>query len=366
MIFAPFAKAAMAAVYKPALSHSKQNDQAASMDIEFGCEMYLARYAATDLDPEIQDFVNRVSAGVAAYPALDTLPLPEMRRILETVRAPWTEGGPRMARTTEFGVPTRHGPVRVRIHTPGGNGRKPALVYLHGGGWTFFSLDTHDRLMREYAERAGVAVVGVDYALSPEARFPVALEQVVDVLRWLPGAASGLELDATRIGIGGDSAGANLAIAACIALRDADENLVRAMVLNYGAFEAQYPSVVPSRYGGAGYMLGDEEMRSYWLNYVRTEGDLSLPLVCPLRADLAGLPPALLVIPECDVLALQGHAMLERLWEANVRAIALVYEGATHSFLEAVSIAGVSRRALAETAEWLRSTLDWTQNGRVA
>jgi acetyl esterase len=339
---------------------------AAPMDIEFGNEMSLTRYAATDLDPEIRAFVDRVSAGVAAYPDLDTLPLPEMRRILEAVRAPWTEGGPRMARTIEFEAPTCHGPVRVRIHTPRGNGRKPALVYLHGGGWTFFSLDTHDRLMREYAERAGVAVVGVDYALSPEARFPVALEQVMDVLRWIPEAAPRLELDATRIAVGGDSAGANLAIAACIALRDTNENLVRAMVLNYGAFEAQLPPIVPSRYGGPGYMLGDEEMQSYWLNYARTEDDLSLPLVCPLRADLAGLPPALLVIPECDVLAVQGHAMLERLWEANVRAIALVYEGATHSFLEAMSIAGVSRRALAETAEWLRSELDWTQKGHVA
>jgi acetyl esterase len=357
----------MAAVYKPAPSHSKQNDQAASMDIEFGSEMHLAHYAATDLDLEIQAFVSRVSADLAAYPALDTLSLPEMRRVLEAVRARWTAGGPRMAQTAELEVPTRHGPVRVRIHTPRGNGRKkPALLYLHGGGWTFFSLDTHDRLMREYAERVGVTVVGVDYALSPEARFPVALEQVVDVLRWLPGAASGLELDQTRIAVGGDSAGANLAIAACIALRDADQNLVRAMVLNYGAFEAELPPMVPSRYGGPGYMLGDEEMRSYWLNYVRTEDELSLPLVCPLRADLAGLPPALLVIPECDVLAVQGHAMLERLWEANVRAIALVYEGATHSFLEAMSIAGVSRRALAETAEWLKSELDWTQNGPVA
>jgi acetyl esterase len=322
---------------------------------------------ALDLDPEIRAFVATVAADLAPYPDLQGLPLPKVRRILETVRARWTAGGPRMAETVELEAPARGGTVRLRLYKPATSGARPALVYLHGGGWTFFSLDTHDRLMREYAERADMIVVGVDYALSPESKYPVALEQVVDVLRWLPEAGAGLGIDPRQIVIGGDSAGANLAIAACLALRDADDPaVVRAMVLNYGAFDAARPLHVPSRFGGPGYMLGDEEMQGYWANYVRSAADLELPLVCPLRADLTMLPPALLVIPECDVLAEQSHSMLEKLWAANVRASALVYPGATHSFLEAASIAAISRRALAETADWLRAVLDRRRNGPVA
>lgn len=322
--------------------------------------------AVTDIDPEIRIFVETVAQDLAQYADLDDLPLPRMRKILDTVRARWTAGGPRMAETLELEVLARGGQVRVRIYKPANRVPRPALVYLHGGGWTFFSLDTHDRLMREYAERADMIVVGVDYALSPEARFPVALEQVTDVLRWLPGAANDHGIDPERIAVGGDSAGANLAVAACLALRDAGAgDIVRAMVLNYGAFDAR-ATESPTRFGGPGYMLGDAEMQTYWANYVRSAADLDLPLVCPLRADLAGLPAALLVIPECDVLAEQGHEMLAKLRGANVRASARVYAGATHSFLEAASVAEISRRALADTAQWLRAALDWGRPGPVA
>jgi acetyl esterase len=315
--------------------------------------------AADDLDPEIRHFVAQVAADLAPYPELQSVPLAEARRILETVRARWTLGGPRMAETSERDVPARGEMVRVRVHKPlTDGGASPALVYLHGGGWTYFSLDTHDRLMREYAGRADMIVVGVDYALSPEAKFPVALEQVIEVVQWLHAAGPELGIDPGRIAIGGDSAGANLAISSCIALRETGkEDLIRAAVLNYGAFEARCPAETPSPFGGPGYMLGEEEMQNYWANYVRSEADLDSPLVCPLRADLSRLPPAMLVIPECDVLAWQGHEMAARLRQAGVPVKDAVYHGATHSFLEAASIAALSRRALADTADWLKKTL---------
>lgn len=314
--------------------------------------------AARDLDPEIRRFVATVAADLAAYPDLQTLPLPDVRRILEVVRARWTAGGPEMVETLELPVPARSGQVRLRIHKPVRGRRVPALVYLHGGGWTYFSLDTHDRLMREYAARAGVIVVGVDYALSPEARYPVALEQVVDTLRWLSVAGGEFDIDVRRLAVGGDSAGANLALAACLALRDAGErDIVHAMLLNYGAFDAEISAASPHPFGGPGYMLGAEEMQAYWRNYVRAEADLELPLVCPLRAELTGLPAALLVIPACDVLAEQGYALEHKLRHSGVPVRSLVYPGATHSFLEAVSIAAVSRRALSDSAAWLHEAL---------
>src|SRR5437879_3426744 len=133
-----------------------------------------------DLDPKIREFIARTGEDHRRHAGGAELSPAELRRVSELVRAPWREGGPKMARTSEIQIPTRHGEIRARIHDPSDTPGKPVLVYLHGGGWMTFSLDTHDRLMREYAARAGIAVIGLDYALSPEARFPVALEQTVD------------------------------------------------------------------------------------------------------------------------------------------------------------------------------------------
>ena len=144
-----------------------------------------------DLDPEVRHFVATMSQAFADYPNFNNLSLPEMRRACEHIRAPWAAGGPVMEQRREHTVPTPAGEVRVRIHNPSARANKPAFIYMHGGGWTTFSIDTHDRLMREYAARADVAVIGVDYALSPEAKFPVAQRQVAAVVRWGGGPTRG-------------------------------------------------------------------------------------------------------------------------------------------------------------------------------
>lgn len=310
------------------------------------------------LDPDVRRFNERVGAAFARYPDFSQRPVPERRRIAEEVRAPWTVGGPQMHARIDRTIPTRCGDVRVRLHDPSPSAHKAALIYLHGGGWTMFSIDTHDRLMREYAGRAGIVVMGVDYALAPEAKFPVALNQVVDVVRWTRAHATDLGLDASRVALGGDSAGANLTLTACLALRDAGErDAVKGMVLNYGAFDREVSETAARDYGYPGSMLEPAEMEQFWENYLRNATDASNPLACPLRADLAGLPPAFLAIAERDILAEQSIAMTAKLRAAGVDAHSVSYAGASHSFLEAVSIAALSDRALADTAAWLRSRL---------
>ena len=204
-----------------------------------------------DLDPEIRAFVKAMGAAWAGHPGLDTATPAEARRIAEIVRAPWARGGPAMAEVSEHHVPAGTGPVRVRCYDPGGEGPKPGLVYLHGGGWTIFSLDTHDRLMRELAARAGVTVVGVDYAMSPEAKYPVALDQVCAVLRHLAAHGAELGIDPSRLAVGGDSAGGNLSVAACLKLRDSGSGaLVSAMALLYGVFDRRSSPEAVERFGG--------------------------------------------------------------------------------------------------------------------
>ncbi len=310
-----------------------------------------------DLDPDVRRFIRTIAESMARHPPLASATFPQMRQWAEEARGPWRQGGPVMVETRDLVSPTRHGNVRVRIHRPE-RGELPGLVYLHGGGWTLFSIGTHDRVMREYAARTRCCVIGVDYALSPEDKFPVALEQVVDVVRWLAEQGHALGIDAGRLAIGGDSAGANLGVATCLVRRDlASSPPLRAMLLNYGAFIARSSAEACRRYGGPEYMLSCEEMSEYWRHYMRDERDAENPLVCPLLASPAGLPPAFLAIAECDILAEQSLQMTRRLRDAGVPVQSVVYPGASHSFLEAMSVAAVSNRALAEASDWLRLAL---------
>ena len=303
-------------------------------------------------DADIRRFVDAINAAYAEHAAPAGASMAVRREIAERVRRSWREGGPIMAETHEMDMDG----VRLRLHRPVADQKLPVMLYIHGGGWTLFSIDTHDRLMREYAARAGVAVLGIDYSLSPESKFPVALEQCAAALDWIAVQADALNLDADRVLIGGDSAGANLSVATCLLQRERGRPLPAAMLLNYGAFA---PERTPSyaRFGAGDYSLESDEMDAFWAAYVDGPDQLADPLVAPLRADLAGLPPAFLAIAECDILADCNDAFARKLEEAGVPTRAVTYKGATHSFLEAVSIAPLAGRAIDEQAAWIRDIL---------
>jgi acetyl esterase len=304
------------------------------------------------IDPDIQRFVSAVTAAYGQHPEFDSLPLARKRAVAEATRAPWCTGGPAMHQTSD--ERTRGLGVGVRIYDPGGRSPKPAIAYMHGGGWTFFGIGTHDRLMREYAARTGAVVIGVEYSWAPEATFPRQIEEIVDVVDWLrdDGAASGI--DARRLALAGDSAGATLAIAAALALRDAGSpDAVNALVLNYGAFDADCTRASYQRFGDGSYLLSTAEMQWMWLQYLGSHGDRAHPLACPLHADLAGLPPCFLAIAESDILHDENVAMAERLHAAAVPTRATIYPGTVHGFLEAVAVARVSSEAIDDASRWL-------------
>lgn len=309
---------------------------------------------AGQLDPAIRRFRDALNTGYQQYGNFQGFDLGRRRRIAEQVREPWTRGGPQMHAVRELAVGDPAVPIRV-YHPEAGEGR-PALLYIHGGGWTMFSLDTHDRLMREYAARAGVAVVGVDYSLSPEARYPVAIGEIVAVVEWLREHGASLGIDGSRLAVGGDSAGANLSVASCLRMKSLGWPACRGMLLNYGVYDL-LPTDSYARYDGPDYMLTSEEMAGFWRNYLGDDIDSPDSLACPLRAELAGLPPAFMAIAECDVLLSENREMARRLEAAGVPVETRLYRGVTHSFLEAMSIAEVSRRALEEAAVWLRRLL---------
>jgi acetyl esterase len=310
------------------------------------------------LDPEMAAFNAMMEARAAALPPIRLQePFDEPRALTEALNLPLAEGGPAMAESADRWVAARGRRVQCRVHRPDLPGRLPVLLYLHGGGWVWNSIDTHDRLMREYAAAAGCIVVGPDYALSPEAVFPQALEECEAVLRWLVAEGAAWGADPARIVVGGDSAGANLAAGLALWLRDGPAPLpLRGLLLNYGVFDSRLDTPSYAEFA-TGYGLTRERMEFYWRVYAPRAVDRASPFTAPLRGDLAGLPPCLLHIADLDVLASENHAMAARLQAAGVAVETRLFPGTVHGFLRAVGHLGQARVAVAMAGEWLTSRL---------
>lgn len=303
----------------------------------------------------METFVDALTRGYEEHADADFGIPAERRRVASLVRAPWTRGGPVMHRSINRIVPTAAGRIPIRVHLPTDETALPALLYIHGGGWVMFDLDTHDRLMREYAARTGCAVVGIDYSLAPEAVFPRPILEISAITRALARGRLDLPVDPGRLILGGDSAGANLAVATALTLRDAGMGEALAgLLLNYGAFDPRCDSASYSRFGDGRYLLSAEEMHGFWAAYAGDPELLDDPLLAPVEADLAGLPSTLLCATEYDVLADDSERLYRGLQQAGVNADLRRYAGTVHSFLEAVSVAPVAETALDDAATWMR------------
>jgi acetyl esterase len=306
-----------------------------------------------DVEIGVRRFHRQVTSDYQSLSAGNAATIVQRRETAEKVRERWTQGGPQMAETLDLRVGRLD--VPIRIHRPASDPSLPVMIYVHGGGWTLFSLDTHDRLMREYAARAGITVVGIDYSLAPEARFPSQIDEIRSLVQWLRSPEARSSLAPGKIAIGGDSAGGNLALATCLALRDSGEAVLDAILINYGALDPQQRSS-HDRYGGEEYMLTPEEMAEFWANYLPEQFGMD-PLARPLLADLHGLPPTYICIAECDILADENWELKRRLEASGIHVVAKSFPGATHSFLEAVSVSDLAGEALNDASDWLAKVL---------
>ena len=224
---------------------------------------------------------------------------------------------------------------------------------MHGGGWVWASVDTHDRLVRELAAAGGVATVSVDYSLAPEAKFPRAVLECAGVVRRLAAEAEAWGLDAGRLLLGGDLSGGNLALATALALRDAGGPKPAGLLTVYPVTEPDFDS--PSyREFAEGYGLTTALMRAYWDVYLRDAADRANPLAAPARADLAGLPPTLILLAELDVLRSDGEKLAARLLASGVDCTLLTYPGVLHGFIRLTEAVTAARIAVADAGAWLR------------
>ncbi len=310
-------------------------------------------------DPEMRAAQRAQDEAAAAYPPIRLeFPFAPQRAINDALAALTAIGGPAMAEQADRWVAARGRRIFCRLYRPRADRVLPVLVYFHGGGWVWSSVDTHDRLAREYAAAGDVAVVSVDYALSPEAQFPQAAEECACVVRHLAENGADWGIDPGRLFVGGDSAGGNLALAAALLLRETGLGERAGPPLK--GILALYPVCdggldTPSyREFAEGYVLTAAKMRFYWSVYAPRPADRLHPLASPLRADLAGLPPVLVQLAELDVLRSEGEALAAKLAACGVPVECEIFPGVIHGFLRATERVARAREAVAKAGAWLR------------
>ncbi|MFI6763361.1 alpha/beta hydrolase [Micromonospora sp. NPDC050417] len=237
----------------------------------------------------------------------------------------------------------------------------PVVLYIHGGGWVFGDSFTHDRLIREIATQADAAVVFPEYSRSPEARFPVALEECYAVAQWITEQGSEFDLDPSRIAIAADSAGANIAAVVTMLAKQRGGPQFRHQVLWYPVTDANFDTDSYREFA-SGFYLSRDEMMWFWDQYLPDRGKRNDPMAAPLRASidqLHGLPPALIVTEEADPLRDEGEAYAAKLRQAGVPVAQVRYQGMIHDFvmLDTLAKTSAARAATAQGAQTLRTAL---------
>ncbi|MFJ2440855.1 alpha/beta hydrolase [Streptomyces sp. NPDC087658] len=294
-------------------------------------------------------------------PHLTDRPPAEGRRAVDEAQS----GAIDMPEIAEEWVTVRGGPtgsVRARIVRPAGvGGVLPVVLYLHGAGWVFGNAHTHDRLVRELAVGAGAAVVFPEYDLSPEARYPVAIEQNYAVARWVVTDGAAKDLDAARIAVAGDSVGGNMAAALTLMAKERGDVPLVQQVLFYPVTDASFDTGSYRQFA-EGYFLRRDGMRWYWDQYTTDANQRAEITASPLRAtteQLAGLPPALVITAEADVLRDEGEAYANKLRRAGVPVTAVRYQGIIHDFVMLNALRGTqaAEAAITQAATTLRTAL---------
>ncbi|HKA68726.1 MAG TPA: alpha/beta hydrolase [Actinomycetes bacterium] len=308
------------------------------------------------LEQASQEFVDATSTPPFIY----ELTPAAARKVLDDVQAGPIDKLPVQERWIT--VPAEVGDVRVRIvRPPDATQTLPAILYMHGGGWVLGNAHTHDRLVRELAVGTGAAVVFVEYDRSPEAHYPVAIEQGYAAARWIVREGAANRLDPERIAIAGDSVGGGMTAALAQMANERGDIRFLQQSMYYPVTDAAMDTGSYEQFA-KGYFLAAKGMAWFWDAYLPDVERRSEPYASPLRAtdeQLAGLPPAFLIVDEADVLRDEGEAYAARLRAAGVPITTVRYDGITHDFmmLNPLSNTRATRAAVAQAVAILKDAL---------
>lgn len=305
------------------------------------------------LHPQCKAFLDMLAAGGGK--PLEQLPVAEARQV---AGAMIELGGPEepVAHLENRTVPGPAGPVPVRVYRPSAAESLPALMFFHGGGFVIGGLDSHDRQCRGLANASGCVIVAVDYRLAPEHPFPAAPEDAYAATQYVAAHPAEFGIDPRRLGVAGDSAGANLATVVALMARDRGGPPLKFQLLIYPVvdFDDESPSV--HEYG-KDHFLTRETMDWFALQYAPGASRREV-YASPLNApDVSGLPPAMVVTAECDPLRDQGEAYARKLQQAGVAVELKRYDGMIHPFFNLGGIVDTARAATADVAAAVRRAL---------
>jgi acetyl esterase/lipase len=303
------------------------------------------------VDPQLETFLK---SPWAQLPGVEHLTASMLRTMVK--QNPLPVLAPPIHATQDLTLPGEQGPIRARLYRPSAARKLPLIVYFHGGGFVICDIDVYDDLCRQLANYSGCAVVSVNYRLAPEVPFPGPLEDCYGALKYLAQQGESLAIDPARLAVAGDSAGGNLATAAAQLARDRAGPALRYQALIYPALDPGCDSA-SMRALAEGFLLSREAMRWYWGCYLSAPTDAANPLAAPLRANVAGLPPATVITAEFDPLRDEGEAYVGQLRAAGVAVVGRRFLGMIHGFASLPHVTTVANHALADVAADLRAAL---------
>jgi len=309
------------------------------------------------LEREAQEFAK----ATAKPPYLFDLGPEKGRQVVDEVQAgPITKPAVEVEERTIEGGPGGHVSVRI-VRPPTAVTPLPVIVYTHGAGWVFGNAHTHDRLIRELAVGAQAAVVFPNYSLSPEAKYPTAIEEVYAVVRWVAEKGRPDGLDPERLAVAGDSVGGNMTAAVTLMAKERRGPAIQQQLLFYPVTDASFDTASYRKFA-TGYFLRRDAMVWFWDQYTTDPAERAQITASPLRAtvdQLRGLPPALVITGEADVLRDEGEAYAGKLRQAGVRVTGARFQAIIHDFVMLNALAGTAaaRGAMALATAWLREGL---------
>lgn len=308
------------------------------------------------MDPQMAAATDRMAEIADELGPLPDNPTPEQTRArVVAEKAFWNDEPVAVATVDHITLPGPFREVPVTVFRPSREPALPAIVHFHGGGWVKGSPQTHAAIARGLAAESGATVLSVDYALAPEHKFPEPLDECIAIIEAIAERAAELGIDGNTVMLAGDSAGANLALAAALDLRSRNPGLVKGLLLFYGVFDSDLDTWSYRTFGGGEFGLSREDMAAYWAAYLRSTEDLTDPRAAPLRADLAGLPPIHLCAAGLDVLRDDTLNLARKLHETGGAYELKTYEGVCHAFSGLGRMVDAGRNSLAAAASFARS-----------
>jgi acetyl esterase/lipase len=294
----------------------------------------------------------------AGRPAYETLTAPQAREFYLAGRVVSNPEPPELKSVAPLSIPASQGLIPARIYTPKtlrlAGGLAPCLVFFHGGGWVIGDLDSHDVVCRKLADEAQLIVISVDYRLAPEHKFPAAVDDAIASTKWIAEHAKQLGVDASRLMVGGDSAGGNLAAVVSLAARDGNGPPIAGQVLIYPAtdFSMKHPSHSEPE---TSILLTHSVIR-WFCNHYLGGADIDDWRASPARArTLAGLPPAYVLTAGADPLRDEGDEYARRLKEAGVPVTYRHFAGQFHGFFTMGKLLQQANVAASEISVWLKA-----------